>query len=207
MDISTTAGTDLDKQWRFVSVGDGYYALENQCSERWLTTTGEQISLQAGSSAAKKTHWKLIAVDENASESGWYHLRNREEGNHLDADPSGAVDANNPGDNPDKQWRLIPVGQENARTGLAEKSPTATLEATRQLVIYPNPTSQGTVQLQLSGFDTQGEVQITDLRGNVLYRGQYSSPLISLAWYFPSGVYIVRVTDAQGILSRKLLVK
>ena len=175
--------------------------------ERWLTTTGEQISLQAGSSAAKKTHWKLIAVDANASEAGWYFLRNREEGNHLDADPSGAVDANNPGDNPDKQWRLIPVGQENARTGLAEKSPVAALEATRQLVIYPNPSAEGHAHLHLFGFGEQAQVQVMDMKGNVVYRGTHNESQVELAQRFSRGLYIVRVSDAQGTLTKKLLVE
>ena len=208
VDISTTAGTDIDKQWRFVSVGKGYYALENQCSERWLTTTGEQISLQAGSSAAKKTHWKLIAVDANASEAGWYFLRNREEGNHLDADPSGAVDANNPGDNPDKQWRLIPVGQENARTGLAEKTAVVTPGAeVRQLLVYPNPSSEGHAHLQLSGFGEQAQVQIVDAKGQVIYQGVHTESQINLAKRFPGGLYVVRVSDARGSLTQKLLIE
>ena len=206
VDISTTAGTDIDKQWRFVSVGEGYYALENQCSERWLTTTGEQISLQAGSSAAKKTHWKLIAVDANASEAGWYHLRNREEGNHLDADDDKSVDANNPGDNPDKQWKLIAV-EDNARTGLGEKSPVAALEATRQLVIYPNPSSEGNTRLQLSGFGTQAQVQVMDMKGNVVYQRIHSEPQVELAQRFSRGLYIVRVSDAEGTFTEKLLVE
>ena len=207
--VDISSGTDIDKQWRFVSVGEGYYAVENRCSERWLTTTGEQISLQVGSSAAKKTHWKLIAVDAaNASESGWYFLRNREEGNHLDADDDRSVDANNPGSNPDKQWRLIPVGQENARSGIAEKSPTATLEAAaRQLVIYPNPVAEGHARLQLSGFGEQAQVQIVDAKGQVVYQGVHTESQINLAKRFPGGLYVVRVSDARGSLTQKLLIE
>ena len=207
--VDMATGTNTDKQWRFVSVGEGYYALENECSGRWLTTTGEQISLQAGSSAAKKTHWKLIAVEAaNASESGWYFLRNREEGNHLDADPSGSVDANNPGDNPDKQWRLIPVGQENARTGLAEKTTVVTPGAeVRQLLVYPNPSSEGHAHLQLSGFGAQAQVQIVDAKGQVVYQGVHTESQINLAQRFPGGLYVVRVSDARGSLTQKLLIE
>ena len=204
--VDVSSGQDLDKQWRFVSVGEGYYALQNRCSDRWLTTSGEQINLQAGSSTSQATHWKLVEAS-----SGWYYLRNREESNHLDTDECGVVDANNPGTNPDKQWQLIPAGEVNARvaTGVEKTlldSATVTTKA-RRLVVYPNPSSDGAVALQLTGGSEPVPVRILNLKGKVVYQGVHAPGLTVLDTHLPPGLYLVKVSDLQGTLTEKLLVK
>ena len=103
---------------------------------------------------------------------------------------------------------LVLVGSATARAGLGEKSAVAALEATiRQLVIYPNPSSEGNTRLQLSGFGAQAQVQVMDMKGNVVYQGIHSEPQIELTQRFSRGLYIVRVSDAQGPLTEKLLVE
>ena len=45
------------------------------------------------------------------------------------------------------------------------------------------------------------------MKGKVVYRGMHSEPGIELAQRFPRGLYIVRVSDAEGTLTEKLLVE
>ena len=79
------------------------------------------------------------------------------------------------------------------------------LKNDRQLIVYPNPSPQGSARLQLSGFG-ETQLQIIDLKGHVVYRGLHR-PNTTLPLRFPSGLYIVRVSDAQGTLTQKLMVE
>lgn len=77
----------------------------------------------------------------------------------------------------------------------------------RQLAVYPNPTSEGSVQLKLSGFTGETQVQVTDTQGQVVYRRVHTKRRIELAQSLPPGLYVVRVSDTQGTLTEKLLVE
>ena len=83
--------------------------------------------------------------------------------------------------------------------------PSAT--AARQLTVYPNPLSGGSAQLRLSGFEAGAQVQITDTQGQVVYRQTHDQGQIQLTQRLPRGLYLVRVSDARGSLTEKLLVE
>ena len=77
----------------------------------------------------------------------------------------------------------------------------------RQLTVYPNPSAAGTTQLELSGFEEDAQVQITDMRGQVVYQNVHHESRIDVPQRFPRGLYVVRVSDGQGTLTEKLLVE
>ena len=77
----------------------------------------------------------------------------------------------------------------------------------RQLTIYPNPSVEGITQLELSGFGEDARVQITDMRGQVVYQNVHHESRIRVAQRFPRGLYTVRVSDGQGTMTQKLLVE
>ena len=83
---------------------------------------------------------------------------------------------------------------------------TSTLVTGRQLTIYPNPLSKGNATLHLSGFGP-AQVQITNLQGQVFYQAQQTDSYAELTHSLPPGRYVVRVSDAQGTLIKKLLVE
>ena len=95
-----------------------------------------------------------------------------------------------------------------ARSGFAEKTAVVTPGAeVRQLLVYPNPSAEGHAHLQLSGFGEQAQVQIVDAKGQVIYQGVHTESQINLAKRFPGGLYVVRVSDARGSLTQKLLIE
>ena len=95
-----------------------------------------------------------------------------------------------------------------ARSGFAEKTAVVTPGAeVRQLLVYPNPSAEGHAHLQLSGFGEQAQVQIVDAKGQVIYQGVHTESQINLAQRFPGGLYVVRVSDARGSLTQKLLIE
>ena len=101
------------------------------------------------------------------------------------------------------------VGNAEPRAATAPKAPNErTLVAKdRQLTVYPNPSSEGSLQLRLSGTSWGARVQITDTKGQVVYRGVHDPGQVQLGPRFPRGMYVVRVTDARGTLTQKLLIE
>ena len=205
--VGIVGGQNPDKQWRFVPVGDGYYALQNRnCSQTWLETDGcnnadGDVKIRLGSNSSSDVHWKLVKADTN-----YYYLENRACGAFLDADSDKSVDILGRTGR-DRQWKLIPV-QANAR--LANSNPAKSKVASdteRQLVVYPNPSPDGTIRLQLSGFDVGAQVQVIDMKGNTVYQIFYDESQSELAQRFARGLYVVRVSDAQGTLIEKLVVE
>lgn len=206
--VGITGGQNPDKQWRFVSVGNGYYALRNRnCSQTWLETDGcanqdSDVKIRLGGTTSQDVQWKLVEA-----EPGYFYLMNRACGLPLDADRDNSVDIVQ-GTTPDRQWKLIPVDETGTR--LANNRPAkqkVALGAERRLVVFPNPSPDGTVRLQLSGFDVGAQVQIIDMKGNTVYQTFYSESQAELAQRFAHGLYVVRVSDAQGTLIEKLVVE
>ena len=81
------------------------------------------------------------------------------------------------------------------------------IEANRQLLIYPNPSPKGVVQLQLTGFTGPTHVRILDLKGQIVYEADHRQTHIELPTHFPQGLYLVKASDRRGILTKKLLME
>ena len=80
-----------------------------------------------------------------------------------------------------------------------------------QLQVYPNP-ADGQLTLRFSDSYAslqKASVALTDLQGRVVYRGavgQHAVLSISTAG-LPQGVYLLRVSQAQGVLTQKVIVQ
>lgn len=106
--------------------------------------------------------------------------------------------------NPSQFAALVLTEGDEASTTASRLQPLATA-AGRSLTVYPNP-SAGATSLRLSGFGA-AQVQITDAQGQVVYRGAHRESQIEIAQHFPRGLYAVRVTDARGTLTEKLIIE
>ena len=104
---------------------------------------------------------------------------------------------------------LTLAGGTNARLSTPGKSLIAPVEvAGRQLIVYPNPSPEGgSAQLTLSGFGPKALMQIVNTKGQVVYQGLLTDSSVQLSQRFPRGLYVVRVSDAQGTLTEKLLIE
>ena len=100
----------------------------------------------------------------------------------------------------------------SARQASWAKSGKAGLESeSDKLQVYPNP-ADGQLTLRFSNSYAslqKASVALTDLRGRVVYRGavgQHAVLSISTAG-LPQGVYLLRVSQAQGVLTQKVIVQ
>ena len=81
------------------------------------------------------------------------------------------------------------------------------IEVDRQLLVYPNPSPEGIVRLQLTGFTGPTHVRILDLKGQIVYETDHRQTHIELPTHFPQGLYLIRASDQRGILTEKLLIE
>jgi len=74
--------------------------------------------------------------------------------------------------------------------------------ASESVNIYPNPVTDG---FQINGLEGSGMLTLTDLSGKALLTKQVKTNDYVSVGYLPKGVYIARITTANGIIERKLL--
>lgn len=95
----------------------------------------------------------------------------------------------------------------NANTGItlgAVNVAETTSEAAVNL--YPNPTN-GVVTLNMSGFDTQAQIEVMDMLGQQVVQRNTAAPqeVLDLA-HLAAGTYIIRVRDTQHEVVRRVIV-
>ena len=89
-----------------------------------------------------------------------------------------------------------PVSTENMTTG------------TMQISVYPNPVTNGTFNLELPGLKGNCQVSIFTTSGKMVYStitGQHT--LTVFASGYKAGVYIIKVSNNNAVLFRKILVE
>ena len=69
--------------------------------------------------------------------------------------------------------------------------------------VYPNPASD---KLILSAVDPNAKVEIIDSKGRILYKATVQNTNILLKGY-TSGLYIVKITDSNTEIFKKIIVK
>ena len=206
--VDIASGQDIDKQWRFVSVGSGYYALKNRnCSQTWLETDGERVGLRTGG-ISEDVQWKLIKA-----EGEYFFLQNRANDRRLDSDECSTVDANT-GEAADKQWRLIPINDTNARSvATADKTRNSLPDLTTKLTLYPNPvSSQLTVDITSSKAQTT-EVSVLFLSGQIAQQQSVPvetgrNPIKMDVSMLSPGVYLLQIKAPYGkYKTQKLIIE
>ena len=188
------------QQWQLINTGEGYYALQNQaCTDLMITTNDEcsGVNLLAGA-LNDDVRWELVE-----SESGYYYLENKACRKRLDADSCLTVDID-PGKATDKRWQFVAVASEETR--MASK-PQSNKGATMRLTAYPNPSSADAIQVSWSGFQPSVQMLVTNTKGETVYRAMHNEASAVLLPAFPPGLYILRVSDARGTLTEKLLIR
>jgi len=86
---------------------------------------------------------------------------------------------------------------------IVEMAPTAlpTL-ATEAVNIYPNPVTDG---FYINGLEGTGTLTFTDLSGKALLTKQINSNHYISVCYLPKGIYLVKITTANGTIERKVI--
>ena len=153
-----------------------------QDSSLWITVQLIDGSLFTGAKNTSIPDDNWISTDSGAS---WFHLPDYQTSNPLD--------------DLTLSWIIRCITSSNS-TGISELSPSKS-----ELTVYPNPTS-GTVSVTLP--QPEGTLHIYDATGRLIECIQTDTPTVSIdAGRFPSGLYLLRHTSAQGSHVARLLVR
>lgn len=76
------------------------------------------------------------------------------------------------------------------------------------LKVYPNPTT-GTFSVEKINLGSKGNISISNVLGEVVYRNNYTSEGIAKfdLSHFGKGLYFIRVNDGKSIVTKKIVVK
>ncbi|HEX8426987.1 family 43 glycosylhydrolase [Hymenobacter sp.] len=99
-----------------------------------------------------------------------------------------------------QRWTIAPAAA--ARTALATTSASSS-----QISVYPNPTSGGQFTVALGEVASSGDVTVTltDAVGRQVYKRTYARQReLPVETGLPAGLYMVRISSAQGIFTQKV---
>jgi hypothetical protein len=85
---------------------------------------------------------------------------------------------------------------------LAKPVSTETFANGHSIQLYPNPVTDG---FHLKGIEGKAEVTITDLSGRVCLKQSMVTDQVVPAGNLAKGVYMVRITDSEGTVEKKLI--
>jgi hypothetical protein len=76
------------------------------------------------------------------------------------------------------------------------------------LILYPDPAGNEVTIVFRNGQDPHAEIELTDIRGRVMFRGKMSDPntVVDVSGFQP-GMYLCRLMGGPGILVRKFIKK
>jgi len=194
----------VDKQWRFVKVGD-YYNIESRKS----SGTGRGILRGVGSNNS------LVVTNfpaPNTDVDKQWVVTKLEDGNYTIKARTSLKYLNNETDN---STLLVDQDNNSAKWTFIDSSSRATLSTANidvqeesAVFIYPNP-SKGAFNVVLSGIN-KAEVSVINMYGKTIFKTQTTLPnlQVSRSAAFSSGIYIVKVIDKnKNVYLTKLVIE
>lgn len=202
---------EQNQQWKLEDAGNGYHKLLVIHSEKSLSIA--KAATKDGAKAEQSTYiggthqkWKLEEVG-----GGYYKLIAAHSGKALTVSKGqtkeGVTVEQMPYTGADYQkWRFNRVNASNARLAPFEE-----LGSTqREVILYPNPSANGSFHVQFNGLDANEvvSVTVTSSFGQTVYQQTATSQaVVHVQSTLKPGIYIVRVVTKQGVISKKLIVQ
>jgi arabinan endo-1,5-alpha-L-arabinosidase len=151
--------------------------------------------------------WNIIEMG-----SGYYQLKSVSSGKCLNISGSSTADGANAiiytcGTATNMQFSLTRIKSTEAEEEITSINE---INKTPEIKIYPNPSSNGIININLSKANIEGDllVNIYDLQGRVLYSQIYEpQELINIKTNLISGSYILSVKHSKGNEIQKVMIK
>ncbi|MEM9338476.1 MAG: RICIN domain-containing protein [Bacteroidota bacterium] len=210
-------------QWQEVPTSDGYFHLRNVATGMYFRpadgTDGIVLEQRPTGFNGSLTQWRKVTTN-----NGYFYLQNRGTGQYFR--PATTDDAATGGDfniiqRPTSysgswtQWRFTNtagarVTDEGSNSGELSNNFNLTSETgqpaglTESLTIYPNPSSNGLVNVSLPGIDTNTVLSIYDLGGRLVYTQKAQEENVSFQVDNLQGLYLLNIEGTDFSYSDKI---
>ena len=210
--VQVTCNGSTEQQWEIVEIGTDLYNIIHVSSGKFADIDGGSTSTGANNiiwpdNGGDNQKWEIVDQGD-----GYYHIINLNSNLFLDISSASTSDnanniqwSDNGGQNQD--WSLTLVSS-SARTETIVS--TNTFENPKEITIedfaiYPNPTVDGIINIQIPEDLENSTFQVFSLNGSVVYKNvlEKGSRIIDLST-LSKGIYTIRIINSNRSISRKL---
>ncbi len=202
--IKQVAATNVSNfvKWKKVETNNGWFYLENVETGKSFrprneeSRDGNMIEQFMSNSNNTWSQWREVTAN-----SGYVFLENRASRKYIrpktnkENTPielrSSSLTTNW------TQWKLQPVILSSiSSTGIDNND----------LKVFPNPSSNGTINIKLQELKSPSKLTITDLNGKVLYSKKVMKKETQLIPKLQRGIYILKIKKGNSILNKRIII-